>query len=211
MYFQHRVDTDVPIEDVAGTIKDLMKEGKVKHWGLCEAGIKTIRRAHAVTQLTAIQSQYSMMWRNPEAELLPVLEELGIGFVAFCPMGKGFLTGALNKDTKFESLDYRSTFPRFSPENMAANQDLVNLIKEIVVGKNVTPAQIALAWLLAQKPWIVPIPGMRKLERIEENLGAADVVFTAMEMRDLNDALSKIEISGTFYPVGSGFDKWSGN
>jgi len=201
LYYQHRVDPDVPIEDVAGSVKDLIKEGKVKHWGLSEAGVQTIRRAHAVQPLTAIQSEYSMMWRQPEEELLPTLEELGIGFVSFSPLGKGFLTGRFDKHSTFDSSDFRSIVPRFTPENLDANQVLVNLIKEIAAGKNATPAQIALAWVLAQKLWIVPIPGTRKLSRLEENLGAADVLLSTGELRELNDALAKIEVFGDRYPA----------
>jgi aryl-alcohol dehydrogenase-like predicted oxidoreductase len=201
LYYQHRVDPDVPIEDVAGAVQDLIREGKVRHWGLSEAGVQTIRRAHAAQPLTAIQSEYSMMWRQPEEELLPTLEELGIGFVPFSPLGKGFLTGRFDKNSTFDSSDFRSIVPRFTPENLDANQVLVNLVKEIAAGKNATPAQIALAWVLAQKPWIVPIPGTRKLERLAENLGAAYVELTAEELRQLNDELSKIEISGDRYPA----------
>jgi aryl-alcohol dehydrogenase-like predicted oxidoreductase len=201
LLYQHRVDPDVSIEDVAGVVQDLIKEGKVKYWGLSEAGVQTIRRAHAVQSLTAIQSEYSMMWRRPEEELLPVLKELGIGFVPFSPLGKGFLTGRFDKNSTFVSSDFRSIVPRFTPVNLDANQVLVNLIKEVAAGKDATPAQIALAWVLAQKPWIVPIPGTRKLERLEENLGAADIELTAEELRDLNDALSRIEISGDRYPA----------
>ncbi|MED4224599.1 aldo/keto reductase [Neobacillus cucumis] len=201
LYYQHRVDPNVPIEEVAGVIQDLIKEGKIKHWGLSEAGVATIRCAHAVQPLTAIQSEYSMMWRKPEEELLPILDELGIGFVPFSPLGKGFLTGKIDKNTTFISTDFRSIVPRFKPENIEANQILVDLIKEIALGKNATPAQIALAWVLAQKPWIVPIPGTRRLERLEENLGAAEVELTHEELRDLNEALSMIEISGDRYPA----------
>jgi aryl-alcohol dehydrogenase-like predicted oxidoreductase len=201
LYYQHRVDPNVPIEDVAGAVKELIQEGKVKHWGLSEAGVQTIRRAHAVLPVAAIQSEYSMMWRQPEAELLPTLEELGIGFVPFSPLGKGFLTGRFDKDSKFGSDDFRSIVPRFTPENLDANQALVNLVKEIAASKNATPAQIALAWVLAQKPWIAPIPGTRKLTRLEENLGAVDIELTANDLRVLNDALSKIEIAGDRYPA----------
>jgi aryl-alcohol dehydrogenase-like predicted oxidoreductase len=201
LYYQHRVDPNVPIEDVAGAVKELIKEGKLKHWGLSEAGVQTIRRAHAVLPVTAIQSEYSMMWRQPEEELLPTLEELGIGFVPFSPLGKGFLTGRFDKGSTFEKSDFRSIVPRFSSENLDANQVLVNLIKEIAAGKNATPAQIALSWVLAQKPWIVPIPGTRKLTRLEENLGAADIELSADDLRVLNDALSKIEIAGDRYPA----------
>ncbi|WP_338786180.1 aldo/keto reductase [Metabacillus sp. FJAT-53654] len=201
LYYQHRVDPNVPIEEVAGVVQDLIKEGKVKHWGLSEAGVETIRRAHAVHPLTAIQSEYSMMWRSPEEQLLPTLEELGIGFVPFSPLGKGFLTGKIDKDATFASSDFRSIVPRFKSENIEANQVLVDLIKTIALGKGAKPAQIALAWVLAQKPWIVPIPGTRKLESLEENLGAAEVELTPIELIDLNDALSKIEISGERYPA----------
>ena len=200
LYYQHRVDPDVPIEEVAGTVKDLIQEGKVKKWGLSEAGVKTIRRAHAVHQLSAIQSEYSMMWRSPEEELLPTLEELGIGFVPFSPLGKGFLTGKIDKNATFGKSDFRSIVPRFTPENLEANQVLIELINKIAVGKNATPAQISLAWVLAQKSWIVPIPGTRKLDRLEENLGAVDVELTTQELSDLKEALSKIEISGDRYP-----------
>ncbi|MBG9472130.1 aldo/keto reductase [Priestia megaterium] len=200
LYYQHRVDPDVPIEEVAGTIKDLIQEGKVKHWGLSEAGVKTIRRAHTVHPLAAIQSEYSMMWRSPEEELLPTLEELGIGFVPFSPLGKGFLTGKIDKNATFGNSDFRSIVPRFTPENLEANQVLIDLINKIAAGKNATSAQISLAWVLAQKSWIVPIPGTRKLERLEENLGAVDVELTTQELSDLKEALSKIEISGDRYP-----------
>jgi len=201
LYYQHRVDPNVPIEEVAGVVQDLIKEGKVKHWGLSEAGVETIRRAHAVQPLTAIQSEYSMMWRSPEEQLLPTLEELGIGFVPFSPLGKGFLTGKIDKNATFVSSDFRSIVPRFKPKNIEANQILVELIKKIAVEKDASPAQIALAWVLAQKPWIVPIPGTRKLERLKENLGAAEVELTSEELQDLNDALSKITISGERYPA----------
>ncbi|MFB9761319.1 aldo/keto reductase [Ectobacillus funiculus] len=201
LYYQHRVDPNIPVEEVAGVVQDLIQEGKVKHWGLSEAGVQTIRRAHAVHPVTAIQSEYSMMWRSPEEELLPTLEELGIGFVPFAPLGKGFLTGTIDKNATFVSSDFRSIVPRFQPENLEANQVLVELIKTIAAEKDATSAQIALAWVLAQKPWIIPIPGTRKLERLEENLGAADVELSAGELRDLNEALSKIEISGDRYPA----------
>jgi len=201
LYYQHRVDPNVPIEEVAGVVQDLIKEGKVKHWGLSEAGVQTIRRAHAVQPLTAIQSEYSMMWRTPEEELLPTLEELGIGFVPFSPLGKGFLTGKIDKNATFGNDDFRSIVPRFKPENIEANQVLVDLIKKMATGKDATPAQIALAWVLAQKSWIVPIPGTRKLERLEENLGAAEIELTPEELHDLNDALSQIEILGERYPA----------
>ena len=211
LYYQHRVDPNVPIEEVAGAVQELINEGKVKYWGLSESGVQTIRRAHAVQPLTAIQSEYSMMWRSPEEELLPTLEELGIGFVPFSPLGKGFLTGRFDKNSSFDSSDFRSIVPRFTPENLDANQGLVNLIKEVAAGKNATSAQIALAWVLAQKPWIVPIPGTRKLERLEENLGAADVELSQEELRALNNALSKTEISGDRYPSGSEYAKRTGN
>jgi aryl-alcohol dehydrogenase-like predicted oxidoreductase len=201
LFYQHRVDPNVPIEDVAGTVGDLIKEGKIKHWGLSEAGVQTIRRAHAVEPVTAIQSEYSMMWRQPEEELLPTLEELGIGFVPFSPLGKGFLTGRFDKTSSFGGDDFRSIVPRFKPENLEANQVLVHLIKQIAAGKNATPAQIALAWVLSRKPWIVPIPGTTKLHRLEENLGAADIELEAGELQELNAALAKIEISGDRYPA----------
>jgi aryl-alcohol dehydrogenase-like predicted oxidoreductase len=201
LYYQHRVDPNVPIEEVAGVVQDLIKEGKIKHWGLSEAGVETIRRAHTVHPVTAIQSEYSMMWRSPEEELMPILEELGIGFVPFSPLGKGFLTGKVDKNVTFGSDDFRSIVPRFKPENIEANQVLVNLIKEIAAEKDTTPAQIALAWVLHQKPWIVPIPGTRKLERLEENIDAVDVELTTKELNDLNDSLAKIEILGERYPA----------
>jgi aryl-alcohol dehydrogenase-like predicted oxidoreductase len=201
LYYQHRVDPDVPMEEVAGTVGNLIREGKVRHWGLSEAGIDSIKKAHAVTPLAAIQSEYSMMWRQPEAELFPVLEALGIGFVPFSPLGKGFLTGRFDGHSTFDKSDFRSIVPRFSPENLEANQVLVNLVKLMAEEKNATPAQIALAWVMAQKPWIVPIPGTRKMERLKENLGSADVKLTAQELGRLNTALSKIEISGDRYPA----------
>ncbi|GER66832.1 aldo/keto reductase [Weizmannia acidilactici] len=210
LYYQHRVDPDVPIEEVAGVIQDLIKEGKIRNWGLSEAGVETIRRAHAVQPVTAVQSEYSMMWRSPEEELLPALEELGIGFVPFSPLGKGFLTGTIHKNATFAESDFRSIVPRFQPENIEANQVLVDLIKKVAASKNATSAQIALAWVLAQKPWIVPIPGTRKLERLEENLGAADVELTPEELKDLNDVLSKIKISGDRYPAGSDYANRTG-
>jgi aryl-alcohol dehydrogenase-like predicted oxidoreductase len=200
LLYQHRVDPNVPIEDVANAVKDLVKEGKVKHWGLSEAGIQTIRRAHKVLPLTAVQSEYSMWWRRPEEELIPTLEELGIGFVPFSPLGKGYLTGRFDKNAKFEKTDFRNIVPRFTSENLDANQVIVELIKSVAIEKKATPAQIALAWLLAQKPWIVPIPGTTKLERLKENIGAADVKFTKGELKDINFALSKIKISGARYP-----------
>lgn len=201
LYYQHRVDPDVPIEEVAGVVGELIREGKIKHWGLSEAGVQTIRRAHSALPLAAVQSEYSMMWRQPEEELLPVLEELGIGFVPFSPLGKGFLTGRFDKDSSFAGSDFRSIVPRFSPENLDANQVLVKLIGGIAADKKATPAQIALAWVLAQKPWIVPIPGTTKLARLKENLGAVDVELTGAELDTLNQALARIEISGDRYPA----------
>ncbi len=200
LLYQHRVDPNVPIEEVAETVGQLMKEGKVLYWGLSEAGVQTVRRAHAVLPLTAIQSEYSMWYRKPEEGLFPALEELGVGFVAFSPLGKGFLTGRFNKDTRFDSTDFRSSIPRFKPENLEVNQDLLELIKDIAAKKNATTAQIALAWVLAQKPWIVPIPGTKKLERLKENLGAQDIEFSAQELAEINEALSKINIAGERYP-----------
>lgn len=200
LYYQHRVDTNTPIEDVAETIKKLINEGKVKHWGLSEAGVKTIRRAHAVYPVTAIQSEYSLWWRRPEEELIPTLEELGIGLVPFSPLGKGFLTGSFNKDSKFNKSDFRSIVPRFTPEALEANQALVDLLGEIAEQKNAAKAQIALAWLLAQKPWIVPIPGTTKLHRLEENIGAAQITLTSEELTGINSALEKIKIVGDRYP-----------
>lgn len=201
LYYQHRVDPDVAIEDVAGTVQELIKEGKIRHWGLSEAGIQTIRRANAVLPVTAVQSEYSMMWRQPEDELLPTLEELGIGFVPFSPLGRGFLTGCVDRNTTFERTDFRSILPRFSSENLDANQVLVNLIREIASDKGATPAQIALAWVLAQKIWIVPIPGTTKLARLEENIAATDIELTSGELKELNEALLKIEITGDRYPA----------
>jgi len=200
LYYQHRVDTAVPIEDVAGTIKDLIREGKIKHWGLSEAGVKTIRRAHAVQPLTAIQSEYSLWWRRPEEELVPTLEELGIGFVTFSPLGKGFLTGSFNKDSKFDKSDFRNIVPRFTPEALEANQVLVDILKKEAEQKHATPGQIALAWLLAQKPWIVPIPGTTKLNRLEENIEAAKVTLTSKELSELKLALDNIKVVGDRYP-----------
>ena len=190
----------MPIEDVAGTVKDLIREGKVKHFGLSEAGAQTIRRAHAVQPVTALQSEYSLWWREPEQEILPTLEELGIGFVPFSPLGKGFLTGAINDDTTFDSNDFRNIVPRFAPEARKANQALVDLLGEIAAAKKATPAQIALAWLLAQKPWIVPIPGTTKLHRLEENLGAADVALTAADLGEIARAVSEVAVHGARYP-----------
>jgi aryl-alcohol dehydrogenase-like predicted oxidoreductase len=200
LLYQHRVDPDVPIEDVANAVKDLVREGKVRHWGLSEAGVQTIRRAHKVLPLTAVQSEYSMWWRRPEEELIPALEELGIGFVPFSPLGRGFLTGRYDKNSKFDKTDFRSIVPRFTPENLDANQAIVEMIKKVAAEKKATPAQIALAWLLAQKPWIVPIPGTTKLERLKENMGAADVKFTRGELENIDSALSGIKISGDRYP-----------
>jgi aryl-alcohol dehydrogenase-like predicted oxidoreductase len=199
LFYQHRVDPNVPIEDVAGAVKELIQEGKVKHFGLSEAGVRTIRRAHAVQPVTALQSEYSLWWREPEAEVLPTLEELGIGFVPFSPLGKGFLTGAINASTIFDSTDFRNTVPRFTPEARKANQALVDLLGQIATRKQVTPAQIALAWLLAQKPWIVPIPGTTKLHRLDENLGAAGVGLAQDELRDIDSAVSKVPVHGHRY------------
>jgi aryl-alcohol dehydrogenase-like predicted oxidoreductase len=200
LLYQHRVDPNVPIEDVAGAVKDLIREGKVKHFGLSEAGVKTIRRAHAVQPVTAVQSEYSLWWRRPEAELLSILEELGIGLVPHSPLGKGFLTGKIDESVRFDSSDFRSTLPRFTPEALKANQALVELLGSIATRKKATPAQIALAWLLAQKPWIVPIPGTTKLNRLDENIGAASVELSAVDLRDINDAASKIIVKGDRYP-----------
>jgi len=200
LYYQHRVDTQVPIEDVAGTMKDLIREGKIKHWGLSEAGVQTIRRAHAIQQVTAVQSEYSLWWRRPEEALLPALEELRIGFVPFSPLGRGFLTGTISKDAKFDKSDFRSIVPRFTPGALAANQALVDLLKQVAGDKKATPAQIALAWLLAQKPWIVPIPGTTKLSRLEENIGAADIELTPDDLNRINAALAKIKVEGERYP-----------
>ena len=199
IYYQHRVDPNVPIEDVAGAVHDLIKAGKVKYFGLSEAGVQTIRRAHAVQQVTALQSEYSLWWREPEAEILPTLEELGIGFVPFSPLGRGFLTGTINENTTFDKTDFRSTVPRFTPENLKANQAVVDLLAQVAKRKNATPAQIALAWLLAQKAWIVPIPGTTKLKRLEENLGAASVELSADELLDIRTAVDNIEIVGSRY------------
>lgn len=200
LLYQHRVDPDVPIEVVAETVGELMKEGKVLHWGLSEAGVQTVRRAHAVLPLAALQSEYSMWYRKPEEELLPTLEELGIGFVPFSPLGKGFLTGRFDKNAKFESNDFRSAIPRFQADNLADNLALVELVKQIAADKQATPAQIALAWVLAQKPWIAPIPGTKKLERLRENIGAVDVKFSAEELAKINAAMSQIDIVGERYP-----------
>lgn len=203
LYYLHRVDTNVPIEEVAETMKDLIKQGIIKHWGLSESGVQTIRRAHAVCPITAIQSEYSMMWRQPEEELLPVLEDLGIGFVPFSPLGKGFLTGNIQKESAFTVSDFRNEVPRFTPENIRANQVLVDLVKMVAADQDATPAQVAIAWVLAQKPWIVPIPGTRKLERLEENLNSVNVHLSNQELADLNEALDKIKISGDRYEAGS--------
>jgi aryl-alcohol dehydrogenase-like predicted oxidoreductase len=200
LFYQHRVDPEVPIEDVAGAVKDLIKEGKVKHFGLSEAGVKTIRRAHAVQPVAALQSEYSLWWREPEAEVLPTLEELGIGFVPFSPLGKGFLTGKISEDTQFDKNDFRNIVPRFSPENRKANQAMVDLVGRFAQQKKVTPAQIALAWLLAQKPWIVPIPGTTKLHRLEENIGAVNLKLSPEELSELRTAASKIAVQGARYP-----------
>jgi len=200
LLYQHRVDPNVPIEDVAGAVKELIYAGKVKHFGMSEAGAKTIRRAHAVQPLTALQSEYSLWWRKPEAEIIPTLEELGIGFVPYSPLGKGFLTGAIKEDAKFDSTDFRSTLPRFTPEALKANQALIDLLGSIAKRKNATPAQIALAWLLAQKPWIVPIPGTTKLNRLEENIGAVAIRLTADDLREIESASSKIKVEGDRYP-----------
>jgi aryl-alcohol dehydrogenase-like predicted oxidoreductase len=201
LFYQHRVDPNVPIEDVASAVKDLIKQGKVKHFGLSEAGVETIRRAHAVQPVTALQSEYSMWWRKPEAETLPMCEQLGIGFVAFSPLGKGFLTGAINENTKFDSSDFRNVLPRFTPEARKANQALIDLLTQIAARKHATPAQIALAWLLAQKPWIVPIPGTTKLHRLEENIGAADIELSPEDLREIESAVSKVTVQGARYPA----------
>jgi len=200
LYYQHRVDPNVPIEDVAGAVKDLIQQGKVKHFGLSEPGVQTIRRAHRIQPITAIQSEYSLWWRRPEEELLPALEELGIGFVPFSPLGRGFLAGKIDANTKFDSTDFRSTLPRFTPEALKVNLALIDLLGSIAKEKNATPAQIALAWLLAQKPWIVPIPGTTKLHRLQENTGAASVQLSSEDLRELESAASKIAVQGARYP-----------
>ena len=200
LFYQHRVDPNVPIEDVAGAVKDLIEQGKVKHFGLSEPGVQTIRRAHRVQPVTAIQSEYSLWWRRPEEEVLPALEELGIGFVPFSPLGKGFLTGKIDENTKFDSTDFRNVVPRFTQEARKANQVMVDLLSKVAERKKVTLAQVALAWLLAQKPWIVPIPGTTKLHRLEENLGAASVELTPDDLRDIDSASSKIKVEGARYP-----------
>ena len=200
LFYQHRVDPDVPIEDVAGAVRDLIGQGKVKHFGLSEAGVRTIRRAHAVQPVAALQSEYSLWWREPETEIISALEELGIGLVAFSPLGKGFLTGAIKEDTKFDQNDFRNIVPRFSEANRKANQALVDVVSRFAAQKKVTPAQIALAWLLAQKPWIVPIPGTTKLHRLEENIGAASVELTAENLRQIENAAARIPVQGARYP-----------
>jgi aryl-alcohol dehydrogenase-like predicted oxidoreductase len=200
LFYQHRVDPEVPIEDVAGAVKDLIQQGKVKHFGLSEAGVKTIRRANAVQPVAALQSEYSLWWREPEAEVIPTLEELGIGFVPFSPLGKGFLTGKISEETKFDKNDFRNIVPRFSPENRKANQAMVDLLGKFAQEKKSTPAQIALAWLLAQKPWIAPIPGTTKLHRLEENIGAVNVKLSPEDLRELETAASKIAVQGARYP-----------
>src|SRR5213594_1915880 len=200
LFYQHRVDPEVPIEDVAGAVKDLIREGKVKHFGLSEAGAQTIRRAHAVQPVTALQSEYSLWWRSPETEVLPTLEELGIGLVPFSPLGKGFLTGKIDEKTEFDKTDFRNRLPRFTPQARKANQALVDLLHDMAKRKNATPAQIALAWLLAQKPWIVPIPGTTKLKRLEENIGAAEIELTADDLREIDRAASEITLQGARYP-----------
>jgi aryl-alcohol dehydrogenase-like predicted oxidoreductase len=200
LFYQHRVDPDVPIEDVAGAVKDLIREGKVKHFGLSEAGVQTIRRAHKVQPVTALQSEYSLWWRRPEADVLPTLEELGIGFVPYSPLGKGFLTGKINDSTRFDSTDFRNSLPRFTPEARKANQALIDLLGEIAKRKKATPAQIALAWLLAQKPWIVPIPGTTKLTRLDENIGAVALELTQGDLGEIDSAAAKIRVQGERYP-----------
>ena len=200
LFYQHRVDLDVPIEDVAGAVKDLIKEGKVKYFGLSEAGVNTIRKAHAVHPVAALQSEYSLWWRQPEEELLPALEELGIGFVPFSPLGKGFLTGKIDQNTKFDSTDFRNVVPRFSPEARKANQSMIDLLNKNAKQKNATPAQVALAWLLAQRPWIVPIPGTTKLHRLEENIGSVNIEFTADELHEIDNASREITVEGARYP-----------
>ena len=200
LFYQHRVDPNVPIEDVAGAVKDLIQQGKVKHFGLSEAGVQTIRRAHAVQPVTALQSEYSLFWREPEEQIMPTLEELGIGFVPFSPLGKGFLTGAIKEDTQFDKSDFRNVVPRFTPENRKANQPLVDLLGKFAEQKKATPAQVALAWILAQKPWIVPIPGTTKLHRLEENLGGVNVTLSPNDLRQIEEATSEIQVAGERYP-----------
>ena len=200
LFYQHRVDPNVPIEDVAGAVKDLIQQGKVKHFGLSEAGVQVIRRAHAVQPVTALQSEYSLWWREPEEAILPTLEKLGIGFVPFSPLGKGFLTGAIKEDTQFDATDFRNIVPRFAPENRKANQAFVDVLADFAKQKKATPAQIAIAWILAQKPWMVPIPGTTKLHRLEENIGAANVTLTAGDLRQIEEAASGIDAQGARYP-----------
>lgn len=199
LYYQHRVDPNVPIEEVAGTVKDLIQEGKVKHFGMCEAGVESIRKAHAVQPLTALQSEYSLWWREPEQHIIPTLEELGIGFVTFSPLGKGFLTGKIDENTNFDKTDVRNTLPRFADENRQANQAMVDLLNKTATQKNATPSQIALGWLLAQKPWIIPIPGTTKLHRLEENIGGAEIEFTNDDLKQIDEAAAKIAIQGNRY------------
>lgn len=200
LFYQHRVDPDIPIEDVAGAVKELIQQGKVKHFGMSEAGVQTIRRAHAVQPVTALQSEYSLWWREPEDEVIPMLQELGIGFVPFSPLGKGYLTGKVNENTELDSSDFRKTLPRFTPEALKANQGIVDLLSTIARAKNATPAQIALAWLLAQKPWIVPIPGTTRLHRLEENIGAMAIELTPDDLREIDSAASQIKLEGDRYP-----------
>lgn len=200
LFYQHRVDPNVPIEDTAGAVKDLIQQGKVKHFGLSEAGVQVIRRAHAVQPVAALQSEYSLFWREPEEQILPTLEELGIGFVPFSPLGKGFLTGAIKEDTQFDKGDFRNVVPRFAPENRKANQAIVDVLSKFAQQKKATPAQIAIAWILAQKPWIVPIPGTTKLHRLEENLGAANVTLTPADLREIEEAAAKVKLVGERYP-----------
>ncbi len=208
LFYQHRVDPNVPIEDVAGTVKDLMQQGKVRHWGLSEAGVRTIRRANAVQPVTAVQSEYSVWWRGPEQEVLPALEELGIGFVPFSPLGRGFLTGKINENTAFHGSDFRNMLPRFTPEARKANMALVELLGRIAARKNATPAQLALAWLLAQKPWIVPIPGTTKLARLQENIGATEVELTPEDLHEIDGAAAKVSVQGARYP--EELERWTG-
>ena len=200
LFYQHRVDPNVPMEDVAGAVKDLIKEGKVKHFGMSEAGVQSIRKAHAVQPVTALQSEYSMFWREPEKEIIPTLEELGIGFVPFSPLGKGFLTGTITADTEFDKSDFRNSVPRFSKENRAANQKLLSLIVDLAAKQNATSAQIALAWLLARKPWIAPIPGTTKLHRLEENVGAINIQLSANDLTEIDSALAQVKVQGERYP-----------
>ncbi len=208
LFYQHRVDPNVPIEDVAGTVKDLIQQGKVRHFGLSEAGAQTVRRAHAVQRVTAVQSEYSLWWRKPEGDLLPALEELGIGFVPFSPLGRGFLTGKINENTKFDSSDFRNVLPRFTPEARRANRALVDLLGTIAARKNATPAQLALAWLLARKPWIVPIPGTTKLSRLKEDIAASDLELAPDDLREIDEAASKVAVHGARYP--DELESWTG-